>query len=414
MLNRKPRLLLVGICGYGGIYLEEILRGCAEGRIELAGTVDPRPEGCRYLKELADMRVPHFPDLDGFFGSGSADLVVVSTPIQFHEEHTCRALAAGASVLCEKPVAATVEQALRMKAAEARAEGFVAIGYQWSFAGPIQALKRDVMAGALGPPLRLKTLISWPRPESYYARNDWAGRIALPGGQRVLDSPANNAMAHYLHNMLYLLGDTRQASALPAEVSAELYRANDIENYDTVALRCLTSRGVPLFFYATHAGARNQGPMLEYEFENGTVRLAAEQGNHLTLTGRDGRVHDYGEIPEYPDRGYFKKLWDSVAALARGPAVACTIESATPHVVCVNAAQRPRQEIPSFPPECVTRIETPQGPLRAVAGLQEALERCYREWSLPAETGEYSWARPAVSVNLRRAAGRTGGQTGEV
>jgi len=78
-------------------------------------------------------------------------------------------------VLCEKPVSATVQEALRMAAAEKQARGFVAIGYQWSFADAIQSLKRQILAGDLGRPRRLRTLVSWPRDAAYYARTGWAG-----------------------------------------------------------------------------------------------------------------------------------------------------------------------------------------------------------------------------------------------
>jgi predicted dehydrogenase len=401
MRTGKHKVVLVGIGGYANIYLEELLRGCAEGKIGLAGTVDPAPSACRYLRELSDMRVPHFSNIGKFIECEHADLAIISTPIHFHDEHTCQALAAGMTALCEKPLAPTIQQALRMKAAEEQSAGFVAIGYQWSFAEPILALKQDVMEGRLGRPLRLKTLICWPRPESYFSRNNWAGRIALPGNVWVLDSPANNAMAHYLHNMFYLLGDTLQKSAGLEEVCAELYRANDIENYDTVALRCRTDEGVPAFFYATHAVPANRGPVLEYEFENGIVRLDAEQGNHLCVTWCDGRVHDYGEILEYPHRGYFNKLWRSLAALDGGLPVSCTIESAMPHVVCVNGAQRTSEEITTFTGDSLEWIETAAGRVRTVRGLEQALTDCYLNWALPGERGVYSWAKPASPISLR-------------
>jgi predicted dehydrogenase len=409
MATGKHSVLLVGIGGYGNIYLEELLRGCAEGRIELSGTVDPMPSGCRYLKELGDLQVPHFRDIGEFIKHEHADLAIISTPIHFHDEHTCQALAAGMSVLCEKPLAPTVRQALRMKTAESQSAGFVAIGYQWSFADPILALKRDLMEGRLGRPLRLRTLICWPRPESYFSRNNWAGRIGLPGNVPVLDSPANNAMAHYLHNMFFLLGTSLQSSAGLDEVCAELYRANNIENYDTVALRCRIDGGIPALFYATHAVAVNQGPILEYEFENGVVRLNAEQGNHLCITRRDGSVHDYGEILEYPHRGYFNKLWRALAALDRQLPISCTIESAMPHVVCVNGAQRPSEAITTFAEDGIEWTNTTAGRIKTVRGLQQALTDCYLNWALPAERGRvYSWAKPALPVSLRDCVASTG------
>ena len=46
---------------------------------------------------------------------------------------------------------------MRVEAARTAATGvFVAIGFQWSFSRAVQALKRDVMAGVLGKPKRLR------------------------------------------------------------------------------------------------------------------------------------------------------------------------------------------------------------------------------------------------------------------
>jgi len=70
---------------------------------------------------------------------------------------------------------------------------------------------------------------------AYFRRNDWVGRIRTDAGHCVFDSPANNAAAHYLHIMLYLLGATREGAAMPASVQAETYRANAIENCTFVA-----------------------------------------------------------------------------------------------------------------------------------------------------------------------------------
>ena len=132
----------------------------------------------------------------------------------------------------------------------------VAIGYQWSFSPAIQRLKGDIAAGVFGAPKRLKTIVLWPRDETYYSRNRWAGKQRDEAGNPIFDSPVSNACAHYLHNMLYVLGDAVDRSAIPSRVSAELYRAHPIENYDTAALRCWTDRGVEILFIVSHATRR--------------------------------------------------------------------------------------------------------------------------------------------------------------
>src|SRR5438552_251290 len=78
---------------------------------------------------------------------------------------------------------------------------------------------------------RMRCMVLGPRDEAYYNRNRWAGALRDAHGNLVLDSPANNACAHYLHNMLYVLGDVIDRSDPPATVTAELYRAHAITNY---------------------------------------------------------------------------------------------------------------------------------------------------------------------------------------
>ena len=176
-------IALVGIGGYGNNFVTALLDAPVEREIRIAGTIDPSPTSCRRLGDLKARGVPLYPTLDAFYAAGKADLVVVSSPLHFHAAQTCQALEQGAHVLCEKPLCVTIEQARQMRDARDRAKKTVAIGYQWSFSAAIQKLKADVMSGVLGRPKRLKTLVLWPRDESYYSRNRWAGAIAGCAGK---------------------------------------------------------------------------------------------------------------------------------------------------------------------------------------------------------------------------------------
>ena len=155
------------------------------------------------------------------------------------------------------------------------------IGYQWSYSEGILALKRDIQAGRFGAPVRLKAICLWPRPRSYYRRNAWAGKLRDEAtGRWILDSPLNNALAHFLHNLLYLLGPTTESSAALARVTAEACRANPIESYDTAACRACTPDGVELLFYGSHASRDSWGPRFDLEFEEARVSCEAATEGH--------------------------------------------------------------------------------------------------------------------------------------
>ena len=392
---------LVGIAGYGGQFVRTLLDHAEGQGLKVVAAVARRPERCDRLDELKAAGAVVYPDLDAFYAEATADLVIISSPIQLHCDFTCKCLEHGSSVLCEKPIAATVQEALRMADAEARAPGFVSIGYQWSFADAILALKKDIMAGDFGRPRRLKTFVSWPRRQSYYERNDWAGAKKDADGNWILDSPANNATAHDLHNMLFVLGDTRETSARPAQVQAELYRANPIENFDTAAMRVRTDQDVEILFYTSHAVPSTVGPVLSYEFEKAVVYFESFAGDTFVARLADGTTRTYGN----PNDTQYNKTWDAANAVRTGAPPACGIEGATPQIVCINAAQDSTPEITDFPKDMVT--VDPNTDVREddtltwVNALQGAFIQCYDQGILPSEHGAYEWARPGKVIDVR-------------
>ncbi len=391
--------------GYGAVYAGELFRSSGSHGERLVAGVDPAPERSPYYEAFRQAGIPLFPSLESFYRAGSADLAIVSTAIHLHAPLTCLALAHGSAVLCEKPLCATPAEAQQMLEAERRAGKFVAIGYQWSYSAAIQALKRDILAGDLGRPARLKTKVFWPRPVSYFRRNDWAGRIRTTGGAWVYDSPVHNATAHYLHNMLYLLGDEPHASAEPAHVQAEKYRANEIENYDAAALRVRTSAGVEILFYTAHCVAETVNPTLAYEFERAVVEYPCGEAGAFVARFPDGRARSYGD----PFADETNKLWQAVEAardgVRQGSELACGIQAALPQLLCMHAAQA-SGGIATFPPGLLRRNDLDGGDaLLWVDGLQPAFERAYDQNVLPFELGDLPWARAGRVVDVKEVRG---------
>jgi predicted dehydrogenase len=392
-------LALVGLGGYGNGYVAALLDSPRNDEFRLVGGIDPTPASCVRLNDLKSRGVPLFASLQEFLDAGHrADLIIISSPIQYHADQTCAGLSHGSSVLCEKPLCATVDNAKQMLQCRERAGGkhLVAIGYQWSFSKAIQTLKADIIAGRLGRPRRFKCIALWPRDEAYYTRNGWAGAKQDPQGDWVLDSPVNNACAHQLHNMLYVLGPQTDRSAKPARVTAELYRAHQITNYDTAAMRCFTADGVELLFITTHASTTLRGPVLSYEFENATVSFSEAPGARLIARFRDGTQIDYGSPMESRDR----KLWLTIENVREGTPTVCGIEAAAAHTQCVGAAQESTPEIGVFPRDQI-RIQGEAGKRKtSVIGLSDILGRCYDLWKLPSELGGVGWAKPGRDVSI--------------
>lgn len=389
MVNDAPMTIaLIGLGGYGHIYVNALLGSPNGVPFKFVAGVDPAPNGCTRLVDLHARKIPIFSSLDEFCQSGRADLVVLSTPLHLHCEQTCAALAHGSHVLCEKPLGAHPKQVRQMIEARDRHKRQVAVGYQWSFSPAVQELKRDITAGRFGKPRRLRTRVYWPRDEKYYTRGAWAGRQRDAQDRWVLDSPANNACAHYLHNMFYVLGDAVDRSDWPTSVQAELYRANAIENYDTIALRCRTERGAEMLFVASHATRHGRDPQFCYEFENGTVRYGGTLGDTIVGELPDGSLVNYGS-PAPSDSP--QKMFDTMESLRALHPVVCGPEAAGAQTACVYAAQQSMPNIVEFPREIV-RVEGKPGERRThVKNLEKILDDCYEKMSLPSEIG-IPWA----------------------
>lgn len=391
---KKVSVALCGTGGYGAGYAEELMKRQSGGSVRLVGAVDPFPEKSPCYALLRDAGVRVVPSFDEAETFEKPDLFIISSPIQFHAPQSVMAFGLGARILCEKPLAATVQDAFSMIKARDAAGSWLEVGYQWSFSEAIRKLKADLVKGVFGKPLRFSCIVLAPRTEAYYGRNNWAGRIKDDAGRWVLDSPVNNATAHYLHNLFFLLGPRQDAGAIPVEISAELYRANSIENYDTAALRVKTDAGTELLFYASHAVAKGCAPVFRLECED--ARIVYEK-DEFVASFRNGKTVSYG----FPNaQGNMTKL-DRVLerCVDKSLSPICPIETAMSHTIAVNGAQESSAEIVDFPPSLVREEGEPGSRLRRVEGLEETLVHCFEKEKLPSEAG-ISWAVAGRRVDL--------------
>lgn len=370
----KIRILLTGIGGYASTYVNPLLDQKYPD-CEIAGCADPYPTSCPRIDEIRERGIPVYADMNDFFADGkSADLCVITTPIHLHARQMKTALSHGCHVLCEKPLCGDVADLDSLLEAEKSSGKYVAIGYQWSHSPAIQALKADILRGLYGRPELLKSIVLWPRDRAYYARGcGWAGKLTSADGSLILDSVANNATAHYLHNILYVLGDTVDSSAVPTEVKADLRRANNIENYDTCRMNLTFASGAEALFIASHATDKTCNPVFEYRFSGGIVTYTEQDGKREIIgTFADGTVKNYGN----PFDDATAKLTRAVNAV-KDPTVkpVCGITAASAHAKVIAQAQK--SGIRDFAPETIR--ENAKGTGVYVEGLYEKLMEAYEK-----------------------------------
>jgi predicted dehydrogenase len=322
------------------------------------------------------------------------DAVWLPIPIDLHRPYTEAALAAGKAVLCEKPAAGCVDDVDAMIAARDRSGLPVAVGFQDAYQPAVEAVKRRILAGEFGRARSAQVLGCWPRGQRYFGRNDWAGRLRREG-RWVVDGPAGNALAHFLHLPLLLLGPTLQEALTPLDVTAELYRVNPIESYDTCSLRYTLPGDIPMHVAFTHACAKPIEPFVVIEFDRARLRYVS--GQHVE-TQRPGET----EILPLSPHPHHEMLRTFQRWVLQGPEnlVGATLESARAQVVAVNAAVE-AAVIHDVPDEFVDELPArDHATLRTIRDIGPALLESMSRRCLLHETGRARWARAAASMHI--------------
>jgi len=395
-MNKKIRTLLVGIGGYGATYVDLLLEGKRSSLFSLVGAVDPYAKDARCFDRLT-AHVPIFDSMDDFFNqqnkSEQAELVIIASPIHRHYQQCTTALENGANVLCEKPLVPTLEELDTLQNLAASKNKLLIVGFQHCYSDVILSIKQRILAGEFGRPVNLKCLVSWPRTWKYYARNSWAGKIKTPEGQMVYDSVISNATAHYIQNMLYLLGQSMEESATLEDMQAECYRANNIESFDTIALKG-RANGAETLYLATHATKYNIQPIMDYKFEKARITVnMTTQDYSCIIHHKDGRVEDLGHmLGQMHGKAQEKNANDALTALAARingqQAFLCTTETVRPFTALISDIFK-KAQFHSFPKDLIIKDQTAMATY--VKNLHMDLYDCFNENKLPKDAA-LPWA----------------------
>src|SRR5258708_27168079 len=91
-----------------------------------------------------------YDDIEDVLQYAHPDAVVICTPNHLHEIHVVAALAAGAPVLCERPLALTRAGGERALQASERYGKRVMVGMNYRFRSEVQAVRGFLASGELG------------------------------------------------------------------------------------------------------------------------------------------------------------------------------------------------------------------------------------------------------------------------
>jgi predicted dehydrogenase len=134
LTKRKLGIALVGLGNYCEGQLAPAL--LETQHCYLAGIVTGTPEKARKWKSqynIPETNIYNYENFDTISDNPAIDIVYVVLPNSMHAEYTIRSAKAGKHVICEKPMAVSVEDCDRMIAACRDANRMLSIGYRLHF-----------------------------------------------------------------------------------------------------------------------------------------------------------------------------------------------------------------------------------------------------------------------------------------
>jgi predicted dehydrogenase len=392
---------IIGMGGFAGMHHATVAKLEEKGEVRLVCTCDPNPSAFSAAQEawrLAQRGVGVFPDYRSMLEScgRGLDFVVIPTPINLHAEMHDAVSALGIPAYVEKPPTLDHAELERMIAADQRAPRASLVGFNFIVEKQRQALKQRLLAGEFGAVRGATFFALWPRPASYFLRNDWAGRL-LMDGRVVLDSCFGNASSHLVHNMLFWLGSPGLFSWTPiAAARAELYRAHAIEGADTFFVEADTPGGIVIRIAISHACVQEQNNGETVMCDKANIHYVI--GRQIEVRWHDGRVERIAFEPFDGLRENHLEYYRYLRGEAQRPAT--TLADCRPFVALNDLAHISSGRISPIPPQLVTRVrdEKDQKDYLGVAGIAAMMDQFVNRGLWPGANG---WGRePGEVVTL--------------
>ncbi len=223
---------------------------------------------------------------DEVLADSAVDAIIVTTNNATHADMTVRALESGKHVLCEKPLAVSVEEAEKMIEASKKAKKLLLTAFNQRLDPAHVALKRVIEEKTLGRVLSFETSFTTAGPEGWSADgtlNTWFLNKESAGMGAVGDLGVHKADL-----MRYLLGENFSgvyAAARTLDKKGADGKPIQLEDNGYAILE--SKSGITGTLHASWICYGCGGSQTVIHFERGS---AITNGTELSLCHRDGRV----------------------------------------------------------------------------------------------------------------------------
>ncbi len=319
------------IIGTGGIAKSHVraLRAHTD-RVELVAAVDIDEDRVKAFCAVHD--IPQaFASPEIMLDQVKPDLVHVCTPPGVHADMSILAMEAGAWVLCEKPLCASLAEMDRLEQAERETGRYCASVFQWRFGSAGQYLKRQIQDRTMGKLLVANVLTTWYRSDPYFAvkwRGTWKAAI---GGCTVVHG------IHIMDFLLWLMGEWQEIRAMLGTLEYDI----EVDNVSMASVRFADGAMANI---TNSILSPRQESYLRLDFTEATVEMNSlysyQNQNWRFSTYNDSphadKLSDWADIPQHIPATHVTQVGSFLDSMERqerpavsGPGVRGTIEFLT-------------------------------------------------------------------------------------
>lgn len=336
------------ISGFGEVAARAHLAGWrTRENISIGAIHDPiserRHEAIRLIKSV---RV--YDDLELMLDGEAPDFVDVASPPGLHHAAARSALAAGAHVLVEKPLALSIAEFDQLAALAAQKQRILMCVHNWKYAPAYAAARRAIESGRLGAP----RFISIDR-----LRTEPAGAGGSGGKWRASSASGGGILIDHGWHVFYLISWLLDGET-PLSVSARL-EGRDVDDLADVRIR-FGNGALARAHLSWRAPVRRTSALIYGE------RASLEiEGDRVFLTERSGNAEDLS-VPDMADDSYHSAWFGGVAeefeqAVAEGtdsPIAKRNLAEARVALMLIEAARKSSMNKG-------VEVETPLSPIKS-------------------------------------------------
>jgi len=179
----KKNLVVIGYGGQGGWHADHALKSDV---VSLRGVYDIKQE----RMDLAKSKGIHtYESFEAVLADKEIDILVCATPNDVHKDIVIRALQSGKNVVCEKPVALSVEDFDDMCAAAKEAGKLFTVHQNRRWDVDFLAIKSIIASGEIGDTVNIESRVHGSRgiPSDWRCHKPYGGGMILDWGVHLID-----------------------------------------------------------------------------------------------------------------------------------------------------------------------------------------------------------------------------------